>query len=280
MWVEKEGAYGNAERRTQFWNKMIQPPGEAKSDLWQLVEVAKRLNLGHLFQYDPKEYPLPQGKLISDAAETAGFHLEKAIWEEYRQFGKGKGHDLAPYELYHQTRGLRWPVVDGKETRWRFNEKFDPYVQKGEVINFYGNAASGGKAVIWLRDYEPPAESPDSDYPFWLCTGRVLEHWHSGTMTRRIDSLYKAYPHATAALHASDATDLGLNTGDRIRITSRRGSVDGLVEIGGRVNPQKGMVFVPWFDEDVMINQVTLDAYCPISKQTDYKKCAVRLEKL
>jgi nitrate reductase NapA len=280
MWVEKEGSYGQAERRTHFWKKMIEPPGDSKSDLWQIIEIAKRLDLGYLFQYDAQLYPLPQGEMISDASEEAGLHLEKALWEEYRLFGKDTGHDLAPFELYHQTRGLRWPVVDGKETKWRYRENFDPYVRQGEGVNFYGNEANGGKAVIWLRDYEPAAEIPDADYPFWLCTGRVLEHWHSGTMTRRVPSLFKAYPHATASINPDDAAELALSIGDRIRISSRRGSVDILVEIGGRVTPQKGMIYVPWFDEDVMINNVTLDAFCPISKETDYKKCAVKLEKL
>jgi nitrate reductase NapA len=279
MWVEKEGAYGNAERRTHFWRKMLDAPGESKSDLWQIIEVAKRLGLGGLFDYDAGAFPAPERK-PSDASETAGFHMEKALWEEYRLFGKDHGHDLAPFDLYHQTRGLRWPVVDGQETRWRYNEKYDPYVPKGTGINFYGNAANGGKAVVWLRDYEPAAEEPDATYPFWLCTGRVLEHWHSGTMTRRVPSLYKAYPHATVAMHRDDAAGYGFADGERVRVSSRRGSVEALLEVGGRVKPQKGMVFVPWFDEDVMINKVTLDAFCPISKQPDFKKCAVKVEKI
>jgi nitrate reductase NapA len=99
-------------------------------------------------------------------------------------------------------------------------------------------------------------------------------------MTRRVPTLFKAYPHATANMHPKDAAELNLQHGDRIRISSRRGSVEVMVDIGGRVTPQQGMVFVPWFDEDVMINNVTLDAFCPISKQTDYKKCAVRLERI
>jgi nitrate reductase NapA len=168
-------------------------------------------------------------------------------------------------------------VINGKETVIRYREGYDPYVPKGEGLRFYGN--KDGKAVVWLRPYEPPPEVPDAEYPFWLCTGRVLEHWHSGTMTRRVPSLYKAYPHATANMHPEDAKALGLKSGDRVRVVSRRGAVEVFAEVEGRVTPQKGMVYVPWFDEDVLINEVTLDAYCPISQQADFKKCAVRVER-
>jgi nitrate reductase NapA len=280
MWVEKEGAFGNAERRTHFWKQMVDAPGESKSDLWQIVEVAKRLELGKLFEYSASDYSIPADHKASDASLTAGLYMEKALWEEYRQFGLGHGHDLAPFETYHQTRGLRWPVVNGKETLIRYREGYDPYVEKGKGFQFYGNKKQDDRATIWLRPYEPPPETPDEDYPYWLCTGRVLEHWHSGTMTRRVKSLYKAYPHATANLHPSDAKKLGLSGGDKARISSRRGEVVLHIEVGGRVTPQEGMVYVPWFDEDVMINKVTLDAYCPISKQTDFKKCAVKIEKV
>ena len=280
MWVEKEGAYGNAERRTQFWNKMVNPPGEAKSDLWQIIEFAKRMGHGNLFDYSPSEFPLPENHNPSDISKDMGLYVEKALWEEYRQFGLKHAHDLAPFESYHKTRGLRWPVVDGRETLIRFKEGSDPYVEQGKGIQFYGKKKEDNRATIWLRPYEPAAEIPDKDYPFWLCTGRVLEHWHTGTMTRRVKSLYKAYPHATANLHHDDAQRLGLASGDKIRISSRRGFIDIYVEIGGRVTPQEGMVYVPWFDEDVMVNNLTLDAYCPISKETDFKKCAVNIKKV
>ncbi len=280
MWVEKEGAFGNAERRTHFWKKMIDAPGESKSDLWQIIEFAKRMGHGRLFSYSASDYPIPAGHKESDTSTTAGFYMEKALWEEYRQFGLGYGHDLAPFEVYHKTRGLRWPVVNGKETLIRYKEGYDPYVEKGKGFQFYGNKKQGDKATVWLRPYEAPPEIPDAEYPFWLCTGRVLEHWHSGTMTRRVKSLFKAYPHATGNLHPDDAKKLGLKSGDKVRISSRRGEVILHVEAGGRVTPQKGMVYVPWFDEDVMINNVTLDAFCPISKQADFKKCAVKIEKV
>jgi len=280
MWVEKEGAYGNAERRTHFWKKMVEPPGEAKDDLWQLVDFAKRMGHGKLFEYSKAEYPLPSGQKLSDASKAAGFHIEKALWEEYRKFGVGHGHDLAAFEVYHNTRGLRWPVVNGNETVIRFKEGSDPYVEKGTGIQFYGKKNEDNRATIWLRPYEPPPEVPSDDYPFWLCTGRVLEHWHSGTMTGRVKSLKEAYPHATANLHPNDALKLGLEHGDKIKIVSRRGEVTIRADINGRVTPQEGMVYVPWFDENILINKVTLDAYCPISKQTDFKKCAVKIEKL
>jgi nitrate reductase NapA len=281
MWSEKEGAFGNSERRTHFWKKLTNAPGQSKSDLWQTIEVAKRLGMGNLFEFNAANYPLVDGHPHSDASLEAGFYIEKAIWDEYRQFGLDKAHDLAPFDLYHQTRGLRWPVIDGEETKWRYNEEYDSYVPEGDGFRFYGNDAStGGKANIWLRAYEPPPEVPDIEYPFWLSTGRVLEHWHSGTMTKRVPELWKAYPHATANMHPRDAIKLDVEHGEMVKLTSRRGSVEVTVDIGGRIKPPQGLIYVPWFDEDVMINQITLDAYCPISKQTDFKKCAIKVEKL
>jgi nitrate reductase NapA len=119
MWLEKEGAFGNSERRTHFWKKMVDAPGESKSDLWQFIEFAKRMGHGKLFSYPESKYPIPDRHRPSDASATAGFYVEKALFEEYRKFGLGHGHDLAPFDVYHKTRGLRWPVVDGKETLTR-----------------------------------------------------------------------------------------------------------------------------------------------------------------
>ena len=259
MWVEKEGMYGNTERRTQHWAKMVNPPGQAKDDLWQIVELAKRLGHGQLFEYGKEP-------------------LHEALFEEYRQFGLGKFKDLAPYKVYTKVRGgLRWPVVDGQETRWRYREGFDPYVKKGEGVRFYGNP--DGRAVIWARPYEPPAESPDQEYPFWLTTGRVLEHWHTGTMTRRVLELHRAWPAAPVWLNPDDAKALGIQTGDKIRVASRRGGIVARAEVSGRNTPPKGTVFVPFFDESVLINLATLDAFDPISKEPDFKKCAVHVSK-
>jgi nitrate reductase NapA len=265
MWVEKEGMFGNTERRTQHWEQMIEPPAEARSDLWQIVEVARRLGHGRLFDY-------PE---VASGSKS----LEQALYEEYREFTLGTGKDLASYAELKASRGMRWPVVEGRETRRRYVEGEDPYVPPGAGIKFYKNKEDEGKAVVWARPYEPPPESPDAEYPFWLCTGRVLEHWHTGSMTRRIPELHRAVPEAYVEIHPDDAQRLGIGDGVMVRVVSRRGSCVLPASINGRSIPRRGLVFVPFFDESRLINDVTLDAYCPISRQPDYKKCAVRLDK-
>ncbi|MBN7288829.1 nitrate reductase catalytic subunit NapA [Campylobacter curvus] len=243
-----------------------------------------------------------RGVIGSDGKEFKGygFFVHKYLWEEYRKFGLGHGHDLADFDTYHRVRGLRWPVVDGKETQWRFNTKFDPYAKKAapnDKFAFYGNKAAAlpsgdlkgvtdkektpltNKAKIFFRPYMDPCEMPSSEYPFWLCTGRVLEHWHSGTMTMRVPELYRAVPEALCYMHEEDATKLGVLQNEIVWIESRRGKVKARVDLKGRNKPPVGLIYVPWFDENVFINKVTLDSTCPISKETDYKKCAVKIYK-
>ncbi|HXF65318.1 MAG TPA: nitrate reductase catalytic subunit NapA [Burkholderiales bacterium] len=299
MWVEKEGAYGNAERRTQFWRQQVKPPGEARSDLWQIVEFSKRFRVEEVWPaqlvakkpeyrgrtlYDilfangeVNRYPLSELEpgFDNDEARHFGFYIQKGLFEEYARFGRGKAHDLAPFEAYHKVRGLRWPVVAGKETRWRFREGHDPYVKKGEGVRFYGRP--DGRAVVIAVPYEPPPEVPDKEYDLWLVTGRVLEHWHSGSMTRRVPELHRAVPEAVVYMHPNDAKKRGLLNGMQALVSSRRGDIYARVEIRGRNEPPEGLVFVPFFDEGRLVNKLTLDATCPISKEADFKKCAVRV---
>jgi nitrate reductase (cytochrome) len=345
MIFEKWGAYGNSERRTQMWREQVPPPGEARSDLWQVMEFSKRFTLAEVWGRQPvpglKAAGFDDGFLpdVLADAERLGYRPEhtlydvlfatpdnqrvkwpdpvaqghdnhtvihagidwfpeKALFQEYARFGRGHGHDLADFDAYFRedVRGLRWPVVDGKETPWRFNEQYDPYVGKGRGFDFYGTAMKAipsgdldrvtspaptsvtGKAKIFYRPYAAPAESPDAIYDLWLCTGRVLEHWHSGSMTRRVPELNNAVPEALIFMNAKDAEARGLKQDELAWIESRRGKVKARVETGGGRNRMpRGLVFVPWFDEGVFINKVTLDATCPISKQTDFKKCAVKV---
>ncbi|HEC18588.1 MAG TPA: nitrate reductase catalytic subunit NapA, partial [Gammaproteobacteria bacterium] len=248
MIFEKWGAYGNAERRTQHWREQVPPPGNARSDVWQILEFAKRFKVKDVWGekkipglkadgFRDGELPdvLNEARILGYSADDTlydvlfahprnkkfvwpdpianghdnhtvdllgdGWFVEKALFEEYARFGRGHGHDLADYNQYFakNVRGLKWPVVNGVETQWRFNGKYDPYVSKGKDIEFYGpalkNLPSGdldkitdttktslkGKAKIFFRPYAAPVEQPNKDYDMWLCTGRVLEHWHSGT---------------------------------------------------------------------------------------------------
>jgi len=343
---EKWGLYGNSERRTHAWRQVVDPPAEARSDVWQMLEFSKRFTLAEVWG----EQPLPglaapdfdDGRLPDVLAEAtklgyrpdqtlyevlfatptaraftwpdpaAGNHNcctadasdlnwfpEKALFEEYRLFGLDHAHDLAPFDTYYRddVRGLRWPVINGKETRWRFNGEYDPYVSEGADFEFYGPALKSlpegtlsgpgngakvslaGKAKIFFRPYAAPAESPDDNFDMWLCTGRVLEHWHSGTMTRRVPELNAAMPRAQVFMHPADAAARGLERNQVAVIESRRGQVKAVVETSGRNRMPRGTVYVPWFDEGVPINKVTLDATCPISKEIDFKKCAVRVSK-
>jgi len=346
MIFEKWGAYGNAERRTQMWREQVPPPGQARSDVWQVLEFSKRFKLKEVWG----EQPVPglkadgfEADKLPDVLEEAGelgytadatlydvlfateankkvawpdpvakghdnctvkalgekWFPEKALFEEYAAFGRGHQHDLAEFDIYYRddVRGLKWPYVNGKETAWRFNEKYDPYVTEGSGFEFYGPALKAlpsgnldgvteatksslaGRAKIFFRPYAAPPEQPDANYDLWLSTGRVLEHWHTGTMTRRVPELFRAVPSAQIFMHPEDAKKRELKRNDVVYVESRRGKVKAVVETHGRNRPPKGYTFVPFFDESVYINKVTLDITCPMSKQTDFKKCAVKVYK-
>ena len=348
MIFEKWGAYGNAERRTQMWREQVPAPGEARSDIWQVLEFSKRFTLKDVWGEKPvpglKDEAFEDGKLgdvmaaatemgytpdstlydvlfateanrkfawpdpvanghdngtVKALAEDKPWFVEKALFEEYAAFGRGHQHDLAPFDVYMRddVRGLKWPVVDGKETAWRFNEKYDPYVSKGTGFEFYGTALKAlpsgdldgvtdkekkslaGKAKIFFRPYAAPPEQPDDNYDLWLSTGRVLEHWHTGTMTRRVPELHRAVPAAQIFMHPDDAAKRELGRNDLVFVESRRGKVKAVVETAGRNRPPRGYTFVPFFDEAVFINKVTLDITCPLSKEIDFKKCAVKVYK-
>ena len=290
LWVEKNGVFGNSERRTQQWFRMVDPPGQARDDVWQMIAVAHRMyELGFAGMKDRN------GRFLLGVRDDDGkevevwkwdvfrkFNTDRALFDEYRNLSVMKHKDLAPYDEYVKAHGMRWPVVKTKgvwkETKRRFVEGEDPFVRLGEGVQFYMAKAGDDKAIAWARPYQAPPEVPDKDYPFWLCTGRVLEHWHTATMTGRVKELKRAMPVSYVEVHPQDARELGIRNGSKVRISSRRGSIILPASIRGRALPQRGLIFVPFFDETKLINEVTLDEYCPMSKEPDYKKCAVKME--
>ena len=279
--------------------------------MYEILFANKRAKSYKLDQNDPIQKGFDNSEGYGDSRNVVGsdgevfkgygFFIQKYLFEEYADFGRGHAHDLADFDTYHKVRGLKWPVVDGKETQWRFNAQYDPYAKKyGKETGhtefaFYGTLAKAlaqgdllgvkdktkvslkNKAKIFARPYMDPPEMPDAEYPVWLSTGRVLEHWHSGTMTMRVPELYRAVPEALCYMHPADAEKFGVKQGGLCWVESRRGKVKARVETRGRNRPARGLVYVPWFDEKVFINKVCLDATCPQSKQTDFKKCAVKV---
>ena len=275
MWSEKEGVFGMSERRYQLAEKLVEPPGKARPDFDILLDLARRLERAGV---------VPEGYI------GGKFKTPADIWNEMRLASKGTPYDFMGMtrERLKRERGLRWPcpTEDHPGTARRFVKGEDPLLDAGPFADaqarpgetrFY--AQPDGRAVVWLRPARPPAEPADDEYPFILSTGRVLEHWHTGTMTRRAAELARAQPEAYVEVHPDDAKKLGVAQGDRVRITSRRGSA----VIKARVidTPRPGMVFVPfhWEDQDSLINRVTIDAYDPGSKQPEFKICAVKLAK-
>jgi nitrate reductase NapA len=259
LWIEREGLSGNAERRVQHFSRMLTPPGDAMDPAWQMIEVARRLGAHDLFPWARSRYV-------------------EASWDEYARFHAAISRRLPPIEELRARPGLLWPFVDGRETRWRYRAGRDPAADArlGE-FDFYGHADH--RAWIWLRPQQPAAESPDAAYPFWLTTGTVLEHDVTATATRRVPTLHRAMPRACAQLNARDATELGIRTGERVRLVSRRGALETDVCVDQRTQPPRGSVFVPYFDEARPVNVLTLDASCPLSGQPEYT-CAVRVERL
>ncbi len=310
MWVEKEGAYGNAERRTQFWREQTRAPGQAKSDVWQIMEFSKRFKTDEVWPESLlAKKPEYRGKTLYDVlfkngqvdkfkfkgvhdeagnqygnheSEHFGYYVQKGLFEEYRRFqfeGPKRGHEQAPFQAYHKARGIRWPVIDGKETLWRFRAGYDPHVPADapDGLRFYGR--KDGRANIITAPYEPPPEVPNEKYDLWMCTGRVLEHWHSGSMTRRVPELYRAVPDAVIFMHPRDASKRRMRRGSLAKVQSPRGEIIARVETRGRNLPPEGLIFIPWFDASRLVNKLILDATDPLSKETDYKKTPVRVVK-
>jgi nitrate reductase (cytochrome) len=160
MWVEKEGAYGNAERRTHFWRQLVNAPGEARSDLWQLMEFSKRFRIEEVWPADLiAKKPEYRGKTLFDVlfrngevnkfplsdvspdfenfeSKAFGFYVQKGLFEEYAGFGRGHGHDLAPFDVYHEARGLRWPVVTAKKPAGGIARASTRMSNRGRAWNF------------------------------------------------------------------------------------------------------------------------------------------------
>lgn len=260
IWLEREGIFGNVERRIQHFDRMVDPPGDAMSDAWQMIEVARRLGFSRLFPVEQRG------------------HVAR-LWEEYRRFHDDTRSSLPSAADLRANAGLIWPFVNGRETKWRYNTAFDRAADRARgAFHFYGHA--DGRAWIWLRPYDAPAESPGVEYPFWLSTGPVLEHWGGGAMTQRIPTLHHAAPTAYLEMNRDDAKRLGIRNDDIVRVASRRASLEIRARIDYRSQLPRGQLFIPSFDETHPVQRLMLDSFCPLSGQPDSTTCAARIERV
>ena len=140
-------------------------------------------------------------------------------------------------------------------------------------------ATPDGRARLWCVEPEPIADAPDADYPFLLNTGRTVEHWHTRTKTGRVPILERLSPEGWVEMNPADAGRMGLCSGDRVVLTSRRGAVEGLpVRVTGIVRP--GEVFVPFHWDELCVNRLTVDEFDPVSREPNYKQSAVAITKV
>ncbi|MBE7492595.1 MAG: nitrate reductase [Planctomycetes bacterium] len=258
LWCEKQGVLGQGERRYQLVDKLIDPPGEARPDLWILTQLAERLGLGQLIK-----------------ARTP-----QEVWDEWRHMSAHSVYNFEgmTYERLRALPGLQWPcpTEDHPGTVRRYVEGDDPFVSKGAGIEFYGQKDK--RAVITLCPYVPSPEQPGEDYPLYLTTGRVLEQWHTGTMTGRIAELGGAAGPARFMVSPADAAARGVSSGDMVEFSSRFGSVRGRAVTDPDLRP--GLVFAAFYDARLLVNRVVADHVDPVSKEPEFKLTAVQFRKI
>ena len=236
-YLEKLGTYTNTDRRVQIGRPVLESPGEARPD-WEIIcELSTRMGY-------PLDYPSPEEVFrefadLTDAYQTLGYE------------------NLGPS-------GKLWPNAD-------------PATQDGPVVLFGESfPTANGRAKLVPAEWTAAPELPDAEYPMVLNTGRLLEHWHTGSMTRRASALDRIEPEAFAGIHPDDAERLGIEDGSYVRISSRRGSISARARVTRR--ECRGAVFMPFHFREAAANLLTIDALDPDGKIPEFKFCAVRVE--
>ena len=256
LWAEKEGVYGCTERRYQLLQKSVEPLGEARPDMEILCDLGRRLGYG----------------------PVVNFRSADEVWSEILTVCKDTGYDFSGMtrERLRKSHGLQWPMPssDHPGTKRRFVKGDDPHVPPDHPtrMKFYGRP--DGRAVVWMRPMDGPSEVTSAEYPLYLTTSRVIEHWHTATMTRNMKEMKRALE-ATADLHPADAKRMGLQEGQTVRVISRRGEASFRLQITD--DSPEGVVNIHMHDPERMCNLMTTDAVDPVSKQPEYKICAVRV---
>jgi formate dehydrogenase alpha subunit len=250
--AEKTGSFTNTERRVQMVRKAIEPLGEAREDWRIIADLARRV------------LAAPQGNRRIGGGAHAGWEYANTSQIMSEINALTPSYAGVTHERLERGETFQWPVKDASHP--------------GTPILHVGQFACG-KGKFAPIEHIPPAELPDDEYPMVLSTGRVLYHWHGGEMTRRAKGLLEVYSHAQVEVNPEDAERLGLDGDKRVRVTSRRGSIEAEAWVTDRVPPD--MVFANFhFPDDQNVNRLTIAALDPIAKIPEYKVCAVKVERV
>lgn len=251
IWGEKEGTYTNSERRVSKVNAAVPPPGESRSDFDIFLALAE--------------------KLECEDALFPGWRTPADAFNEWRLVSAGRLCDYSgmTYSAIESSGGIQWPFpATAADT---------PVV----VRRLYSDgqfATENGRARLVPTSWAPFPEQPNIDFPFILNTGRTVEHWHTRTKTGAISILQHLSPRAWLEMNPIDAQKLNLKSHDRVEVVSARGRVSGVeLRITEIVAP--GQVFLPFHFAETNANQLTQSAFDPISREPNFKQCAVRVER-
>jgi assimilatory nitrate reductase catalytic subunit len=245
VWAEKEGCFTNTERRVNLIRNVCKPHGESKTDLDIFNEMAKRFERGTKINFP----------------ETA-----EAVFDELKQLSRGRMLDYSgmSYDKIEQNRGMQWPC--NEDTAPQGSQR----LYNDGVFQF-----ADGRAKLLALPFFDDNERPDDDYPFWLNSGRVVEHFHTRTRTGKVGNANKFSPTPYMEINPRAAEKLGIKHGSYARLTSRRGDAVVMVQCSERTAPDS--VFIP-FHYHECVNRISLGLLDPHSRQPAYKQCAVNVE--
>lgn len=246
VWGEKEGVQTNTERRVNLVRKFVEPPGQAKPDHWIFNQLAKRFE---------------QGRKITFPENTSD------IFDEMKALSKGQGRNLdisgMSHDLIEKQSGIQWPMREGDETG-------NPRLYSDGIF-----PTPDGKAKLMAIDYIENNEVPDGQFPLWLNSGRVVEHFHTRTKTGKLGNLNKFSPTPYMEINPDAARDMGIHSMQYVRLVSRRGDAIVMAQLTHRV--PRNMVFIPMHYHDC-VNRLSLGLLDPYSRQPAFKQCSVRIE--
>jgi formate dehydrogenase major subunit len=242
-WPEKNGTVSNTDRMVQLGKQAINPPGQARPDLWIIQDIAKRMGLNWNYQGE--------------------FDGVAQVYDEMRR------------AMHTAISGITWERLQRESSvTYPCLTEDDPGSPTVFLQKF---ATDDGRVHLVPADIIPANERPDDQFPFVLITGRQLEHWHTGSMTRRASVLDAIEPMATASMCGEDLAKMGLDTGDVITVQSRRGKV--AIHVRRDDGTPRGTVFIPFAYYEAAANLITNAALDPVGKIPEFKYCAVKLTK-